>query len=291
MKFYFLHNHYIPFEVKNGPIKVESVIVPEFYSNLNKLYIGEDCGFDSVEMYIDHVIKCGYYEPETSFSVENIRIINSKNIRETLFKYKRIGVKIIQLYSGRDNEYYGKEKGLTAAGEKLLLEVYDAGLILDLSHLPDDAALVIAEKFGGRIIVSHCACTDLYAQQKPRSNSLSRSTIYKLAKRVEVFGISFVNDIISSAEYETNSYQIYKDFITQMHLFVDTVGATKVALGPDYYDTAYFSKLFHLELTYPDNFLSQRGLIRFVEEISQDLSTIDTNNILCDNVIRLFKHE
>lgn len=291
MKFYFLHNHYIPFEVKNGPIQVESVIVPEFYSNLNKVYIGEYCGFDSVETYIDHVIKCGYYLPETVFSVENIRIINSKNIRETLLKYKRIGVKIIQLYSGKDNEYYEKEKGLTAAGEKLLLEVYNAGLILDLSHLSDDAALIIAEKFGGRIIVSHCACTDLYAQQKPRSNSLSRSAIYKLAKRVEVFGISFVNDIISSAEYETNSNQIYKDFIAQMHLFVDTVGATKVALGPDYYDTAYFSKLFHLELTYPDNFLSQSGLTRFVEEISQDISTIDANNILCDNVIRLFKHE
>lgn len=76
-----------------------------------------------------------------------------------------------------------------------------------------------------------------------------------------------------------------------MHLFVDTVGATKVALGPDYYDTAYFSKLFHLELTYPDNFLSQRGLTRFAEEISQELSTTDTNNILCDNVIRLFKCE
>lgn len=291
MKFYFLHNHYIPFEVKNGPIQVESVIVPEFYSNLNKVYIGEYCGFDSVETYIDYVTKYGYYLPETVFSIENIRIINSKNIRETLLKYKGIGVKIIQLYSGKDNEYYEKEKGLTPAGEKLLLEVCDAGLILDLSHLSDDAALIIAEKFEGRMIVSHCACTDLYAQQKSRSNSLSRSAIYKLANRVEVFGISFVNDIISSAEYETNSNQIYRDFIAQMHLFVDTVGANKVALGPDYYDTVYFSKLFHLELTYPDNFLSQRGLTKFVEEINRDLSMIDANNILCGNVIRLFKQE
>ena len=72
MKFYFLHNHYIPFEVKNGPIQVESVIVPEFYSNLNKVYIGEYCGFDSVETYIDYVTKYGYYLPETVFSIENI---------------------------------------------------------------------------------------------------------------------------------------------------------------------------------------------------------------------------
>lgn len=288
MKFYFLHNHYIPFQIKNGPLQVESVIVPEFYPNLNKVYIGENCGFDSVETYVDHVIKCGYYLPETIFSVENTRIINSKNIRKTLLEYKKIGVKIIQLYSGKDNEFFEKEKGLTAEGEKLLLEICEAGLILDLSHLADDAALIIADRFAGRIIVSHCACSDLYAQQKPRSNSLSRSTIYKLAKRVEAFGLSFVNDIISSAEYETNSNQIYKDIIAQILLFVDTVGATKVALGPDYHDTAYFSKLFHLELTFPDNLLCQKGLTRFSEEISADLSTIDVNNILYDNVKRLF---
>ena len=97
MKFYFLHNHYLPPQIKNGPCSIKSVIVPEFYPDLNNVYLNEPCYFTSVEAYIKYVVEKGYYSEGVSYAIENSRIIDPKHIRETLSTYKKLGVKIIQL--------------------------------------------------------------------------------------------------------------------------------------------------------------------------------------------------
>jgi len=287
MEFYFLHNHYIPAEVKNGIHNVESVIVPEFYPELNNVYLGNPCHFNSVESYIEYVVQHGYYSPDTLYAIENNRIINPKRIRETLFKYKEIGVKIIQLYCGADNEFFSNKYGLTCEGKKLLTEISDAGLILDLSHLSDVSALSMAGMFQGKMIVSHCACSDLYSSLKPRSNSLTRGSINNLFKRIELFGVSFLNDIIAASEAEINSAQILKDIVAQILFFIDMVGIDKIALSPDYIDTNYFSKRFNTELVFPDTLMTQNGLILLNDKMSEFFSQNDVIKIFSGNVERL----
>jgi microsomal dipeptidase-like Zn-dependent dipeptidase len=289
MKFYFLHNHYLPVGVMTGELQVKSVIVPEFYPDLNNFYLGEPCHFNSVESYIKYVVQRGYYSPDTAFAVENSRIINPKCIRETLLQYKEFGVKVIQLYCGADNVFFSSKHGLTREGEQLLVEISDAYLILDLSHLPDDSTFSIVRKFQGRIIVSHCACSDLYSTKKPRSNSLTRNSIYKLSEHVELFGVSFLNDIIAASEYELNTTSIFDDIITQILLFADTVGANKVALSPDYIDTTYFSKRFSTELVFPDTLMTQKGLLQLVDRVSTFLSPGNVISITSGNVERLLQ--
>lgn len=289
MKFFFLHNHFIPPLVKNGPHQIESVIVPEFYPDLNCVYLNEPCYFTTLESYIEYVTKRGYYGSHTPFAIENNRIIDSRHIHEVLLAYKELGVKIIQLSCGRDNDFFRKRTGLTYAGEQLLHELYETDLLLDLSHLDGIVALNIASRYHGKIIISHCACSDLYSPQKSRSNSLTRNTICQLAERVEVFGLPFLNDIIASKEHELCSEQIFDDLIEQIIFFSHTVGTNKVALAPDYIDTAYFSRRFTTELVFPDILLSQDGLFALANRLNEILLPMDVDNILFGNVERLLR--
>lgn len=287
MKFYFLHNHYLPPQIKNGPCSIKSVIVPEFYPDLNNVYLNEPCYFTSVEAYIKYVVEKGYYSEGVSYAIENSRIIDTKHVRETLSTYKKLGVKIIQLYCGSDNNFFCASAGLTFRGEQLLSEICEIGLILDLSHISDELALNIATRYQGKMIISHCACSDLYSLQKPRSNSLTYSTLCKLAKHIEVFGLPFLNDIIGSLENELCSEKIFDDIIAQILTFTNIVGADKVALAPDYLDTGYFSRRFNTKLIFPDVLLKQDGLCAIANRLSESISIEDVNKILFGNVEKL----
>jgi microsomal dipeptidase-like Zn-dependent dipeptidase len=124
---------------------------------------------------------------------------------------------------------------------------------------------------------------------KPRSNSLTRDNIYKLSKRIELIGVSFLNDIIAASEAETNSAQIFDDIIAQIFFFINTVGADKIALSPDYIDTEYFSRRFNTELVFPDILMTQRGLLLLTERMSTSLSLNGVKNITSGNVERLLQ--
>lgn len=286
MKFFFLHNHFIPQEIKKSSFQIESVIVPEFYPDRNLIYLDDPIYFTSVEAYIDYVVRHRYYPESTVFAIENNRIIDPNMLQKTLTVYRKLGVKIIQLFCGYDNVFFTQQFGLTRSGRHLLSEMCELGLILDLSHLDDDQALKIAGFYPGKMIVSHCACSDLYALQKPRSNSLKSSTLYKLADHVDVFGVAFLNDIVASQENELCSDQIFKDIIAQIVALTDIVGVDKVALGSDYIDIDYFSKIFNTKLMFPEILLKPEGLYAINERLKSFLSNSDRRQIFFGNVAR-----
>ena len=287
IQLYFLHNHFLPEKLKQKS-SIKSVIVPEFYPDLNNTYLGEPCFFNSVEAYIKYVISRGYYERDTVFAIENNRIIAPRYIHEQLTSYKKLGIKIIQLYCGTDNEFFTKREGLTYKGERLLSEIRDTGLILDLSHIPEQYILHLANTYKGDIIISHCACSDLYSSKRPRSNSLTQDTICRLAEHVKLFGISFLNDIVASQENEGCQEQIFNDIIKQTVLFINVAGACKTAFAPDYIDTYYFSRRFNAKLTFPEKLLSIEGLLSLIDRLYQVTSTDNVNKILSKNVLSLF---
>ena len=287
IQFYFLHNHFLPKKLKQEPC-IKSVIVPEFYPDLNNTYLGEPCFFNSVEAYIQYVISRGYYECDTVFAVENNRIIASWHIHEQLTSYKKLGVKIIQLYCGADNDFFTRRDGLTHNGKRLLSEICDIGLILDLSHIPEQYVLHVANTYEGDMIISHCACSDLYSSKRPRSNSLTQDTICRLAERVKLFGVSFLNDIVASQESEESQEQIFSDIINQTVLFINIAGACRTAFAPDYIDTDYFSRRFNTKLAFPEKLLSVDGLLSLTDRLYQVTSADNVKKILSKNVLSLF---
>jgi membrane dipeptidase len=180
-------------------------------------------------------------------------------------------------------------RGLTALGKQLLTKLFEMGFILDLSHISDEHILSVAEKYDGRIIVSHCACSDLYSSKNPRSNSLTRQTITQLVNRVEIFGVSFLNDIISANANEFEPNRVFDDILTQTCLFIDTAGSDKVAFGPDYLAAGYFSRKFKTNLMFPDMLLKQEGLIALADRMSKTLLADEIERISAGNVKRLLR--
>lgn len=284
MNFHFLHNHYLPIGVTQGNLSVKSVIVPEFYPDLNNSYIGEPCYFCSAESYIDYVRSRKLVPEGTSFAIENNRIMPSNRAKELLSVYKEYNVKIIQLFCGVDNEYFSIRQGLSSEGIQLLSTMSEMNLILDLSHIPDNHIVEIAEQYEGKKIVSHCACSNLYSSSRPRSNSLTRDTIISLSEKIDVFGISFLNDIVSFNENEVVSERIFDNLLAQILVFTETVGPERVAFGPDYLDTGYFGHKFHTKLVFPSLLLSQEGLIILANKMQNILSLDEVNLITSANV-------
>ena len=289
MKVFFFHNHYIPSTMTNGTVTVKSVIVPEFYPDLNSLYLDCPCFFDTVESYIDYVIEKGYYPDNTPFAVENIAILRNHDIRKILQVYQNYGVKIIQIYCGTDNRFFTKNYGISSDGKILLKTMSELGIILDLSHIPDAYVKNIANFFEGQVVVSHCACSELYAKKITRSNSLNRDNILFLATRGAVFGISFLNDIISNTENNTNSHQIFDCILAQIRYFIDLIGTDSVALGPDYFDTNYYGQRFGISLKYPDALMGYQGLIHLAQILNDTLTNTDVLKILSTNVERVLR--
>lgn len=288
MHVFFLHNHYIPKELRHDSIAVQSVIVPEFYPDLNALYLGEPHYFNTVEAYINHVIQHGYYSHDTPFAIENVGVLSRANIRAELCSLRKCGVRIIQLFCGRGNRFFDVSTGLSKDGIGLLAAISDLDLILDLSHIPDLHIAAIAGRFSGKMTVSHCACSELYANKTPRSNSLNIDSIRCLAKRNTLFGISFLNDIISSCENELDSDRILADILSQINCFINIAGADHVALGPDFIDTEYFSKCFDTKIFFPDVLVTKQGLEHIADGLSGELSADSIENIFSKNVERLF---
>ncbi len=79
--------------------------------------------------------------------------------------------------------------GLTPLGHELL-EVMDSfGLILDLSHMDEAAALQALDTYGGVIMASHANARTLVPEHPKPNRHLSDETIARLAEREAVIGI------------------------------------------------------------------------------------------------------
>jgi microsomal dipeptidase-like Zn-dependent dipeptidase len=290
MQIFFLHNHYLPSDFKNTADSVQSVIVPEFYPDLNYYYLGEPCYFTTIEDYINYVIRKGYYSVETVFAIENIDIIKSDNLKNQLLSFNSLRVKILQLFCGKETRFFSKCNGLTTDGKKLLRLMAECGLVLDLSHIPDFYIKDVANNFEGQIIVSHCACSELYLDLCPRSNSLTRNSISFLAERDAIFGISFLNDIVADSPNTIDSSQLFECVIAQLKYFVSLVGVDKTALGPDYIDTNYFSNRFYTSLQFAKELYTLQGIKHLEYNLSGVLSTEGITDVFSNNVTRILKN-
>jgi len=267
-KLFFLHTHFIPHTILSE-CKIEgAVLVPEINPKLIPVYYGENKIFNSLEETFEY-INTHYNDIKLFFTLENLNILSdSKQIEE----YKKYGLIMIQLYHNNDNKYFCYKAGLTDDGHKLLKVMEKHNIILDLSHLDDFWAEKIASNFHGKIVVSHCACKDAYTNRENRSNSLSAKIIEMLGKRNTLFGIPFVNDIISAQSYEpqVDDSTLMNDLVSQIKIFIETAGVASVALGPDFFDLDYFSRIFHVTLHIPDNLFHDTGYTLIRSRLSND---------------------
>ena len=79
--------------------------------------------------------------------------------------------------------------GLTKLGQELLEVMESFGMILDLSHMDEAAALPALDRYGGVVMASHSNARRLVPEHPKPNRHLSDETIARLAERQAVIGI------------------------------------------------------------------------------------------------------
>ncbi len=79
--------------------------------------------------------------------------------------------------------------GLTQLGQELLEDMESLGLILDLSHMDEAAALPALDRYSGVVMASHSNVRKLVPEHPKPNRHLSDETIARLAERQAVIGI------------------------------------------------------------------------------------------------------
>jgi membrane dipeptidase len=102
----------------------------------------------------------------------------------------RLGLRIVGLAHYGPSAYAygtGSEGGLTPAGHDLLRVMQELGIILDLTHLADEAFWEAADRFHGPVIASHNNCRSI----TPGQRQFSDDQLRKIIERDGVIGVAF----------------------------------------------------------------------------------------------------
>ncbi|HEX5942966.1 MAG TPA: membrane dipeptidase [Anaerolineales bacterium] len=117
---------------------------------------------------------------------------------EQLPSWKESGVRIIGPAHYGPGRYAGgtsTELGLAFEGKQLLREMEHLGILLDLTHLSDEAFWEAMDCFGGQVLASHNNCRALVPHQRQLDNKQIRAII----SRAGVIGVAFDNWMLRPA--------------------------------------------------------------------------------------------
>lgn len=99
---------------------------------------------------------------------------------DQLPEWLEVGVRVIgpaHYGPGRYAGGTGTEDGLTSLGVELLAEMERLGIVLDLTHLSDQAFWQAVERFGGPVLASHNNCRVLVPHQRQFDDDQLRAII------------------------------------------------------------------------------------------------------------------
>jgi membrane dipeptidase len=111
---------------------------------------------------------------------------------EQLPAWKDAGVRIIGPAHYGPGRYAGgtsTELGMMFEGKQLLREMEGLGILLDLTHLSDEAFWEAMDFFGGMVLASHNNCRALVPHQRQFDNK----QIHAIIEREGVIGVAFDN--------------------------------------------------------------------------------------------------
>lgn len=132
----------------------------------------------------DHILEWQQWERNSQSSPPPIGIVISMESAdpildpEQLALWKNMGVRIIGPAHYGVGRYAGgtsSEVGLTPLGIELLAEMERLGIILDVTHLSDQAFWQALDRFGGPILASHNNCRTLVPHQRQFSDEQLRA--------------------------------------------------------------------------------------------------------------------
>ena len=153
------------------------------------------------EVLDEHFSAWQRWESQTDLSQPKLGLVISMEsadpivIPEQLSAWKEAGVRMIGPAHYGPGRYAGgtsTELGLGFEGKQLLREMEKLGILLDLTHLSDEAFWEALDCFGGFILASHNNCRALVPHQRQFDNKQIRAII----SRQGVIGVALDNWMI-----------------------------------------------------------------------------------------------
>jgi len=144
----------------------------------------------------------------------------------------RLGVRLLTLTWNQRNQIadgIGESRtgsGLTEFGLKVIDEMNDLGMLIDVSHLSEIGFWDVIKRSKTPIVVSHSNCYALC----PHLRNLKDEQIKALADKDGVIGITFVPDFLTQEKRKTS----VKDVVKHIDYLVEKVGVDYVGLGSDF---------------------------------------------------------
>ena len=146
----------------------------------------------------DHITAWQDWEIDSSLPKPRVGLVISMESAdpiltpEQLPAWKESGVRIIGPAHYGPGRYAGgtsTELGLGFEGKELLREMDELGILLDLTHLSDEAFWEALDHFKGTILASHNNCRALVPHQRQFDNR----QIHAIIERAGVIGVAFDN--------------------------------------------------------------------------------------------------
>ena len=146
----------------------------------------------------EHIDSWLTWEQDVSSAQPTIGLVMSMEsadpilLPEQLPAWKEAGLRIIGPAHYGPGRYAGgtsTELGLAFEGKQLLREMESLGILLDLTHLSDEAFWEAMDCFGGQVLASHNNCRALVPHQRQFDNKQIRAII----EREGVIGVALDN--------------------------------------------------------------------------------------------------
>ncbi|HLO31653.1 MAG TPA: membrane dipeptidase [Anaerolineales bacterium] len=146
----------------------------------------------------DHLMAWQAWEIDSSLPQPRVGLVISMEsadpilVPEQLPAWKEAGVRVVGPAHYGPGRYAGgtsTELGLGFEGKQLLREMEKLGILLDLTHLSDEAFWEALNTFNGPVLASHTNCRTLVPHQRQFDNR----QIHALIERAGVMGVAFDN--------------------------------------------------------------------------------------------------
>jgi membrane dipeptidase len=231
--------------MKEGGINVQffAVFIEEIYKpdrSLKRTLQLIDCFYEEIEKNQDDISLVINYnqikEVNRTGKIAAILSIEGGEALEgdlgVLRVLYRLGVRLLTLTWNQRNRIadgMGESRtgsGLTEFGLKVIDEMNDLRMLIDVSHLSETGFWDVIKRSKTPIVVSHSNCYALC----PHLRNLKDEQIKALADKDGVIGITFVPDFLTQEKRKTS----VKDVVNHIDYLVEKVGVDYVGLGSDF---------------------------------------------------------
>lgn len=163
------------------------------------------------------------------FTIENSTALNGKI--ENVEKFAKLGVKIITLTWNASNAVgdgadVSNSKGITDFGKRVLREMENNGIVVDVSHASDRLFYDVAEIASRPFIATHSNSRSVTNHRR----NLTDEQFKIIKDRNGIVGINFHRDFLSDNPDSASKY----DLLNHIDKFLSLGGENTVCIGTDF---------------------------------------------------------